>query len=43
MARALGGLLVTMNGLCAVAWWASIAVILVHGPTAEYREHPTTF
>ena len=42
-ARLLGGLLLLLNALFAVAWWSSIAATYVSGPSAEYREHPTAF
>lgn len=42
-ATLLGGLLLGVNALFALAWWGSIASIYAAGPSTEYGEHPTAF
>jgi len=42
-ARLIGGFLLGLNSLFAIAWWSSIAATYVASPSAEYLEHPTAF
>jgi hypothetical protein len=41
--RLLGGLLLGINAVFALAWWASIATVYAGTTSLEYREHPTAF